>query len=76
MSSFLKKNAEAPEFTSALFLSFRFCRFFFLMLYTDIDCSNNIRLLIRRHAEKNGGRPVELVETVINITRLRVVSKD
>lgn len=54
---------------------FCFGRFFLLLLDLYIDSGDNERLHIRVHVKEDIRRPLELVETVIDVVRLRVVSE-
>lgn len=58
-----------------LFPVFCFGRFFLLLLDLYIDGGDNERLRIRVHVKEDIRRPLELVETVIDVVRLRVVSE-
>ena len=49
------------------FLPFCFRGLLSLPLDLNIDCGDNIRLLVRGHIEKYVRGPVELVETVVNV---------
>lgn len=58
-----------------LFPVFCFGHFFLLLLDLYIDSGDNERLRIRVHVKEDIRRPLELVETVIDVVRLRVVSE-
>ena len=54
---------------------FCFGRFFLLLLDLYIDSGDNERLRIRVHVKEDIRRPFELMETVIDVIRLRVISE-
>lgn len=58
-----------------LFPVFCFGSFFLLLLDLYIDSGNNERLHIRVHIKEDIRQPLKLVETVIDVVRLRVVSE-
>lgn len=67
--------SQCQDATSALFPVFCSGRFFLLLLDLYIDSGDNERLRIRVHVKEDIRRPLELVETVIDVVRLRVVSE-